>query len=138
MVDQIICLSYESFPMSPEEVQGVLDSAKEKNKQDGLNGALFYKNGFFLHVLEGELEKIKHAYEHSILHHNWHHKVRVLGRGFHPGKDFTDFIVGMSKVPLRRSHPDEIWNLVDSLLGESGQDLKLAKSFSRIFSRDIV
>lgn len=138
MVDQIICLSYEAFPMSPEEVQEVLCATKEQNAKDGLSGALYYKNGFFLHVLEGELDKIRHVFEHSVLSHSWHHKVRVLGRGFHPGRDFSDFIIGMGKSKHPHSHPDEIWSLVDSLLGEGGQDLKLAKSFSRIFSRDII
>jgi hypothetical protein len=58
----IIYLSSEARKLTEKDLDELLRESREKNKRLGVTGMLFYRDGFFLQVIEGEEATIRPLY----------------------------------------------------------------------------
>ena len=56
---QIIYSSKSATPMQMDDLEEILESARESNTNAGITGALVYVDGFFLQILEGEARAVE-------------------------------------------------------------------------------
>ena len=90
MTYQIIYSSDASIPMQSDDLEDLLDQARELNGQRGITGALVYVDGIFLQILEGEAPTIK-ALMARISRDLRHEAVTVLQEGEVPSARFSDW-----------------------------------------------
>ena len=77
---QIIYSSKSATPMQTDDLEEILESARESNTDAGITGALVYVDGFFLQILEGEARAIE-ALMARIAKDVRHETVTVLKQG---------------------------------------------------------
>lgn len=58
-VYQIFYVSQSAFQFTPKELEELVEHSASNNAKADIHGALLYKRGSFLQVLEGEEEKVK-------------------------------------------------------------------------------
>jgi hypothetical protein len=90
MTYQIIYSSNASIPMQSDDLEDLLEHARERNAERGITGALVYVDGIFLQILEGEVATLKRlmARIESDLRHE---AVTVLQEGEVPSPRFGDW-----------------------------------------------
>jgi Sensors of blue-light using FAD len=76
--------------MQTDDLEDLLESARESNAEAGINGALVYVDGYFLQVLEGKAEDV-HELMARISRDVRHQTVRVLKQGPVPAAVFSDW-----------------------------------------------
>jgi len=93
-VYQIVYCSKNRIAGSPEEVDAAIDSillsARSKNKQADISGALLFNGAAFAQVLEGPLAAVENVFEH-IQCDTRHSDVVVLRNGESPKRVFSDW-----------------------------------------------
>jgi hypothetical protein len=93
-VYQIVYCSKNRIAGSPEEVAAAIDSilstARSKNKQADISGALLFNGAAFAQVLEGPLAAVEHIFE-IIQCDTRHSDVVVLRNGESPARVFSDW-----------------------------------------------
>ena len=77
---QIIYFSKSATPMQMDDLEEILESARESNADAGITGALVYVDGFFLQILEGEARAVE-ALMARIAKDVRHETVTVLKQG---------------------------------------------------------
>jgi uncharacterized protein YbaA (DUF1428 family) len=87
---QLIYCSQAATPMQTDDLEDLLESARENNAEVGINGALVYVDGFFLQVLEGKADDV-HELMARIAKDLRHHTVVVLKQGPVPAGAFSDW-----------------------------------------------
>lgn len=90
MTYQIIYSSDSSIPMQADDLEDLLEQARERNAERGITGALVYVDGVFLQILEGEAATIK-ALMAKIVIDLRHEAVTVLQEGEVPAPRFSDW-----------------------------------------------
>jgi hypothetical protein len=76
--------------MQTDDLEEILEGARESNAEVGITGALVYVDGFFLQVLEGEAEDVQELMG-RISKDVRHESVTVLKRGEIPAALFNDW-----------------------------------------------
>jgi Sensors of blue-light using FAD len=56
---QVIYSSESATPMQTDDLEDILESARESNAEAGITGALIYVDGFFLQILEGGAKPVR-------------------------------------------------------------------------------
>ena len=72
-INQLVYLSQATRKMSSEELNAILKTAQDNNKNIDVTGSLFYNGGWFLQVLEGPpttLDSLYHKIEKDVRHKN--------------------------------------------------------------------
>jgi uncharacterized protein YbaA (DUF1428 family) len=87
---QLIYSSQAATPMQTDDLEDLLESARESNAEVGIHGALVYVDGFFLQVLEGKAEAVEELMA-RIAKDLRHHTVTVLKQGPVPAAAFSDW-----------------------------------------------
>jgi hypothetical protein len=87
---QLIYSSQAATPMQTDDLEDLLESARESNAEVGINGALVYVDGFFLQVLEGKAEDVQELMA-RIAKDLRHQTVTVLKQGPVPAAAFSDW-----------------------------------------------
>lgn len=87
---QLIYSSQAATPMQTDDLEDLLESARESNAEVGINGALVYVDGFFLQVLEGKAEDVQELMA-RIAKDLRHETVTVLKQGPVPTAAFSDW-----------------------------------------------
>ena len=90
MTYQIIYSSDASIPMQSDDLEDLLEHARERNAQRGITGALVYVDGIFLQILEGDAATLK-ALMARISSDLRHEAVTVLQEGDVPSRRFSDW-----------------------------------------------
>jgi hypothetical protein len=90
MTYQLIYSSDASIPMQSDDLEDLLEQARERNAQRGITGALVYVDGIFLQILEGEAATIK-ALMARISSDLRHEGATVLQEGDVPSPRFSDW-----------------------------------------------
>ena len=57
-INQLVYVSQATRKMSPSDLAGIQDTAKNNNAPLDVTGSLFYNGGWFLQVLEGPVETL--------------------------------------------------------------------------------
>lgn len=87
---QIIYSSSSTTPMQMDDLEDILESARESNAEAGISGALVYVDGHFLQILEGEAEALAHLMG-RIARDVRHEAVTVLRQTEVPAAMFSDW-----------------------------------------------
>ncbi len=93
------CLVYISIAtrkMSDNDLQTLLEKAREKNEVLAITGMLLYRDGFFAQVLEGELKDIEDLF--AIISRDERHRiVFLLYTKPIEKRNFADWTMGFNK-----------------------------------------
>ncbi len=65
LVHSLVYTCKASKPLTQGDIQAILQVARQRNPEHGITGKLFYRNGYFLQLLEGEKAKV-HALVEAI------------------------------------------------------------------------
>jgi hypothetical protein len=87
---QVIYSSESSTPMQSDDLEDILENARESNLEAGITGALVYIDGFFLQILEGEAQALQ-ALMARITKDVRHEAVTVLKQGEIAASLFSDW-----------------------------------------------
>ncbi len=87
---QVIYASESATPMQMEDLEDILEGARESNAEVGITGALVYVDGFFLQVLEGQTEEVLQLMG-RIARDLRHESVTILKQGEIPTALFNDW-----------------------------------------------
>ena len=87
---QTIYSSKSATPMQMDELEELLEHARNSNAERGITGALVYVDGVFLQILEGELEAVQELMG-KISKDFRHETVTVLKEGAIPSASFSDW-----------------------------------------------
>ena len=87
---QIVYSSKSATPMQMDDLEEILESARESNTNAGITGALVYIDGFFLQILEGEARAVE-ALMARIAKDVRHETVTVLRQGETTTSVFSDW-----------------------------------------------
>lgn len=77
---ELIYHSYADSNITNEQIDGIIKRSRENNSKNEITSCLLYHNKQFLHLLEGEKEKVEQLYE-SISKDPLHHEVVALHKG---------------------------------------------------------
>jgi hypothetical protein len=92
----LISLAYvssESRKMTAQDIEAILEKAREKNAKLNITGMLLYRNGYFIQALEGEEEDVVNLYN-TIAKDERHSNVLMVGREDISERSFSDWSMG--------------------------------------------
>ena len=87
---QMIYSSESATPMQMDELEEILEHARNSNAEKGITGALIYVDGVFLQILEGDMEAVQALME-KIAKDFRHETVTVLKQGAVDAAAFSDW-----------------------------------------------
>lgn len=93
----IIYTSKATENMTSKDISDILLKARRNNQSMGITGALFYKDGMFLQILEG-FDEIIDGLVATISEDNRHNDFKILFEGAKDNSDFTDWSMG--EIPI--------------------------------------
>jgi hypothetical protein len=130
---QIIYSSKSATPMQRDELEELLEHARNSNAKKGITGALVYVDGAFLQILEGELEAVKELMG-RISKDFRHETVTVLKEGAIPSASFSDW--EMAYVSATRKEVAEWAGLsgtiaIPEIVAEMRQDSRRATRLAK-------
>jgi hypothetical protein len=142
MTYQIIYSSDSSIPMQADDLEDLLEQARERNAQRGITGALVYVDGVFLQILEGEAATIK-ALMAKIAIDLRHEAVTVLQEGEVPAPRFSDWTMAyVGATPeqvadwLCMPGTTPVPDLFDGMRRDASQVTNVAQSVLSVLSAD--
>jgi len=94
---QISYLSRSVVPMSAEQLLSLLQQCHANNSSRGITGMLFYGNGTFLQVIEGEAATVDDLVE-KIGRDPRHDDIRILGRKAVERREYADWSMGFERI----------------------------------------
>ena len=92
---RILYRSIVSGQLNNEEIEKLVERAREKNANLNITGILLAVGDCFMQVLEGPKEVVQELYYNQIFHDRRHSRLRVLSEGFIPERDFTNWDMGL-------------------------------------------
>jgi len=93
----LVYVSFESHPMSDDELKEILTKAREVNRSKGVTGMLLYRDGFFIQVLEGEETTVQPLYE-KIAKDPRHKNVLTVYINQIKQRTFSNWSMGFNKL----------------------------------------
>ena len=94
---QISYLSRSTTPLSAADLLALLQHCHASNPARGITGMLFYGNGTFLQVIEGEAAAVDELIG-RIARDPRHEDVRILGRRTLAHREYADWSMGFERV----------------------------------------
>ncbi len=98
---QLVYTSTATRPMRDVDLEQIIASAHHKNPHNGITGMLFYADGHFMQVLEGEEAQVDATLERVRLDPR-HTDITVTERSVISERGFAEWSMG-----LKRAGPDE-------------------------------
>lgn len=110
-VFRLVYTSTAAVPMPEEELTDLLRKSRRRNNMLGVTGALVYRDGNFLQVLEGPEGAVRSLYYNGIQHDTRHKECLVLWEGEARMREFDDWSMGFyslaaGELPGHRSLDD--------------------------------
>lgn len=93
MLVRLLYASRARAPLSPAELDEILDTSTTRNAQHGITGVLCHGNGVFLQALEGDREAVSRLF-HAIARDERHRDVVLLHYGEIDARDFAGWAMG--------------------------------------------
>jgi hypothetical protein len=93
----LVYVSFESYPLSDEELKKILNTARTFNSANDITGMLLIRDGFFIQALEGESSIVEALYE-RILHDPRHKNVIRIYTNKISQRSFTKWSMGFNRV----------------------------------------
>ena len=133
-INQLVYVSQATRKMSSEDLNDILQKAKENNQKVDVTGSLFYNGGWFLQVLEGPLETLKTLYN-KIEKDPRHKNSRVLYNEPANFRTFTRWSMNMTNLDNRQADKyDQLLEVIDAIktdrkIGSASPAVTLLKMF---------
>jgi hypothetical protein len=108
-----------------DELSALLMDARQRNRENGISGALLYADGNFMQVLEGPPESVQSTFG-RICASSRHRGIIELYREGLPEREFADWHMGFRQLDAASYAP-----LRESLTTRSGSAHELLRSFWR-------
>ncbi|MCU1405148.1 MAG: photopigment and puc expression activator [Glaciihabitans sp.] len=89
----IVYVSVATRPMTDQDVAGLLVQARANNLRDGLTGALLYRDGRFIQILEGPDEQVRVKFA-TIATDSRHRSVHKMNEKAIGARQFPDWTMG--------------------------------------------
>jgi hypothetical protein len=93
----LVYVSFESYPLSDDELKKILNTARTFNGANDITGMLLIRDGFFIQALEGEGSIVEALYE-RILHDPRHKNVIRIYSNKIQQRSFTKWSMGFNRV----------------------------------------
>jgi hypothetical protein len=94
---QVSYLSRATSPLSAEQLLVLLQQCRDNNTASGITGMLFYGNGTFLQVVEGDAAAVDRLVD-TIARDPRHADIRILGRKTVERREYADWTMGFERV----------------------------------------
>ena len=94
---QVSYLSRATSPLSAEQLLALLQQCRDNNTSSGITGMLFYGNGTFLQVVEGDAAAVDRLVD-TISRDPRHADIRILGRKTVEQREYADWTMGFERV----------------------------------------
>ena len=94
---QISYLSRATTPQDAEQLLALLAQCRANNSTRGITGMLFYGNGTFLQVIEGEAAPVDELVG-KIARDPRHDDIRILGRKTVEHREYADWGMGFERI----------------------------------------
>ncbi|TPG46567.1 BLUF domain-containing protein [Sphingomonas glacialis] len=104
-----------------KEIEAILHTARESNRQRGITGALLYSSGCFAQVLEGPLSEVESTFERIQLDPR-HRDVALIQHQPIPSRSFADWsmaFAGIDPDAPERAQIDEVLADPDKITAEA-------------------
>lgn len=101
MLYRLIYCSQTSAPMSPQDVQLLLDKARRSNRLHDISGMLVFDSQYFLQAIEGNRQALSNLYG-NLVRDKRHQRLLLLG--FEPieRRSFSDWTMGFAAADASR------------------------------------
>lgn len=93
----LVYVSFESHPMSDQEIRDILVVSRENNRKLHITGMLLYRDGFFIQALEGDKEAVEELYDH-IKADSRHENVTLVYKNDIQTRSFPRWSMGFNKI----------------------------------------
>jgi len=93
----LVYVSFESHPLSNNELRDILTTARDTNRKINVTGMLLYRDGFFIQVLEGEEATVRPLYE-KIAKDPRHKNVLTVYVNEVVNRTFSSWSMGFNKI----------------------------------------
>ncbi len=93
----LIYFSHADRAMSSDDLQELLNRARDRNKTKGITGLLLYQSGYFLQALEGDRESVRALFE-KIQADPRHHTMTKIYDQETEERNFKDWQMGFHLV----------------------------------------
>lgn len=129
-IHQLIYISRSDKDMTVQDVNRLVDSARERNKKNNVTGMLLYRGGFFLQYLEGDVFDVSYTFK-KIRDDRRHKNVKLILSQNSNERIFPTW--SMNYRPEDEYHPllkDQVVEVFENLEHKNSVDLlKLFHSF---------
>ncbi len=95
MLAQLIYASEASAPMQVDDIEGILNDARRKNRSLDLTGILMFDRQFFLQVIEGDPQQLSDLYA-RLARDARHKRLKILQFDAISQRSFGDWSMGFA------------------------------------------
>jgi hypothetical protein len=97
MVYHIGYVSTQTALLGPNELLGLLEAARARNRGLGLTGVLLHREDSFFQVLEGDASSVRQVFD-SIQRDRRHQRVEILFEGEIEAREFAEWQMGFAEL----------------------------------------
>lgn len=128
MVYHLGYVSTQTMPLGSQELLGLLEAARKRNRGLGLTGVLLHRQDSFFQVLEGESSSVRQVFD-SIQRDRRHHRVEVLFEGEIDEREFAEW--QMAFVELDGVDVSSLPGFSDVLISDEEEPRRLFYDLSK-------
>lgn len=131
-IHQLVYISEAVSDIKYLDIRGMLTASRIRNFRNNITGVLFFRDGYFIQLLEGEYTKVHGSLERIKLDPR-HHHVRVMAEGTSSERAFENWY--MAFIDADTCGADEealekLFSFGDQESVSSNQVLEIVKSFT--------
>lgn len=133
MLIELIYQSYASHQLSEAELNDLVSSAQEKNRQLAITGCLVHVDGEYAQILEGKEEEVLDLYQ-TIKNDGRHHGVFLIYQGPIQKRSFNNWTMGLTHyedIEALNNDPDLSFRSIESLATISNDASFARKMFAQ-------
>jgi hypothetical protein len=93
----LVYVSFESRPMTSDDLKDILNTARSFNGDHQISGMLLYRSGYFIQALEGEEAEVRALYN-KIAQDDRHRNVLMIHSGPIEQRAFGNWTMGFKNL----------------------------------------
>lgn len=93
----LVYVSFESRPMSDDDLKAILNTARQFNGEHQITGMLLYRSGYFIQALEGEEEVVQTLFD-KIAQDDRHRNVLMIHKAPITERAFGNWTMGFKNL----------------------------------------
>lgn len=129
----LLYVSKATGPMNDTELDDMLQQACKHNAAVDLTGNLIYRDGYFMQLIEGDRESVRHVMEH-VKRDPRHEQLRIVIEGYKQRRIFSEWSMGFSNLDRPRDEPDfSAWGQRHLTFFDLAEDAHTCYNYIRAF-----